>query len=165
MAEGIVRGTIGPAGEKKGSGGDQAKWSDFAMQMTELRNHVHSIPAHILWEAHVYKVPLKNGQSEMDETLQIPGRTGVNFAANVSYVARLRRMFNQKVANSNADQVYLDTKSSFSFASGGRGFINLEPREADLTEVFEKLGLQVGGWKPSVTRATNNVRTQVRKEQ
>ena len=148
LAEGICRGTLGPAGIKKGAGGDQAKWPDFALQMTELRNHIQGVNAHVLWEAHIYYVPLRENQTERDETLQIPGRTGVNFPANVGYVARLRRSFGQKVPGTKVEPMFLDTRSSFTFAAGGRGFSeNLQPQETDLTEVFQKLGLQVGGWK------------------
>lgn len=163
LSEGICRSTLGPAGEKKGVGGDQAKWGDFAQQMTELRNHIQAIPAHVFWEGHVYKVPLKNGQTEHEDTLQIPGRSGVNFPANVGYVAKLRRMFNQKIPGSKAEPVYLDTRSSFSFAPGGRRFSDLAPQEADLTEVFDKLGLAVGGWKAKqVTRAPATKNAQAR---
>lgn len=150
VAEGVLRSTLGPAGESKGSGGNKSKWPDFAMQMTELRNNVNGIPAHVLWEGHVYKVPLREGQTEMEETLQIPGRTGVNWPANVSYVARLRRNFGVKVTGTRIDKTFMDTRASFSFAAGGRGFLNLEAQEADLTKAFQKLGLQTGGWRPEV---------------
>jgi hypothetical protein len=147
LAEAVCRSTIGPAGEKKGAGGDKSKWPDFALQMTELRNHVQGFPGHVMWEGHVYQVPPKDGQTEMDETMQIPGRTGVNFPANVAFPVRVRRAFGKKIAGTNADDVYLDTRASFSFALCGRAFTErLQPQERDLTDVFLKLDLKCGHW-------------------
>lgn len=149
LAEGVLRGTSGPAAQKRGAGMDQSKWPDFALQMTELRNHVQGLPAHVMWEGHIYRVPAKAGvpDAEPEDTLQIPGRTGINFPMNVGFVAKLRRSFGQKIPGHNAEPMFLDTKAAFSFAAGGRGFNEkLGAQETDLTNVFKKLGLQVGNW-------------------
>jgi hypothetical protein len=155
LAEGLVRGTLGPAGEKKGAGGDQAKWADFGAQMTELRNHAHGIPGHVFWEAHIYTKPVaKSGEwggADAEETLQIPGRSGVNFPANVGYVFRVRRTFKTKVLNTKADVMYIDTSPTFNFATGGRNVNEaLDAKEMDLTNAFMKLGLKVGNWGAKV---------------
>lgn len=148
LAEGILRSTLGPAGQAKGAGGDESKYGDFNHQMTELRNSFQYLNAHVWWEGHVYRVPPRNDTEDMAETLQITGRTGVNFPANVTYTCRVRRQFGKKVHGSGADDVYIDSRSNFTFAMQGRAFTEkLDPQERDLTVMFRKLGLDVGGWK------------------
>lgn len=147
LAEGICRSTLGPAGDKKGAGGDRSKWPDFALQMTEIRNYMHAPAAHIIWEGHIYRVPSQSKDEVPDETLAIPGKTGIHYPANIGFICRVKRQHGKKVGGTQADLMYLDTRSPFSFASGGRGFTErLGAQETDLTAAFKKLDLEVGNW-------------------
>lgn len=151
LSDGLMRGVSGPAGSQKGSGMDQSKWQDFAAQITEVRNYAQNDAWHCIWEAHIHKVVPMNQDEAVKETLQIPGKSGQNFPYNVEYVFRIRREHGNKYENKegkkyNADLIHLDSSTAFEFA-GGRNFNeSLEPKEYDLTKVFQKLGLKVGQW-------------------
>jgi hypothetical protein len=149
-AEGLLRGIQSPVGEQKGTGMDIAKWSDFARQVSSIRNLVHAGPWHSVWEAHILKM-VRKGQSKEDqvttESIQIPGQSGVNFPYNVEHVFRIRRSFGKRFQNTNCDEVYLDTKPTYEFTNNGRGFNeNLEAKEPDMVSVFKRLGMKVGHW-------------------
>lgn len=149
IGEGIFRGLSGPQGNKKGSGMDEAKWSSFFQQISDIRYLGHDGPWHCLWEAHVLKQEKKDrsGENSIVETIQIPGKAGTNFPNNVEQAFRIRRNFNTPFQGSKCDQVYFDTRPTYEFIAGGRGFTeNLEPREPCVASAFQRLGLKVGGW-------------------
>lgn len=119
----------------------------------------------------------KPGDPPPKEQLQFAGKAGSNFVLNVSHVVRLRRNHGQRVGakvnavrpklkkgeiltdemlrtsprelvDTSADTVYMDTRSTMDGLGTGRSFNErLEPRETDMTAMFLKLGLSVGGWK------------------
>jgi len=161
VAAGLHRALAGPAGKKKGGGMDQSKWTDYGMQLNELRNWCQQDLWHCLWEAHVMRMA-SNGQNKDDEpkeSLQLYGSAGQGFAFNVEQVFRLRRQFGQKFEGTNCDKVVFDTRPNMNCVANGRGFTEaLAPQEPDLAAAFQKLGLKVGGWgaksaKPSVVKA------------
>lgn len=153
LALALERAIAGPPNEaKRGAGMDQAKWSDFARQLNEIRNVLQQDSWHCIWEGHIYKPPAtgqnKNADDAPRETLQVAGKAGYNFPNNVEQVFRIRRMFGQSIeGNSKIDQVYLDTRPSMEFIAGGRLFTEaLDAKEYDLTLATYKLGLTVGRW-------------------
>jgi hypothetical protein len=151
VVEGLVKALAGPSAEKKGGGMDQSKWVSFGAQLAELRNLAQQDTWHCIWEGHIYK-PAATGQDgqEKAETLQMPGKSGQNFPYNVEQIFRIKRQFEEKYKETRADLTYLDTQSSFDFVAGGRNFTEaLNPKEYDMTKVFQKLGLKVGGWGAS----------------
>jgi hypothetical protein len=150
VAEGLLRGVQSPVGQKKGTGMDIARWSDFARQVAQIRFLGHQGSWHCLWEAHVLKM-VRKGQNkdeeQVTESLQIPGQSGVNFPYNVEQVLRIRRTFNSKHPGSNVDQTFFDTRPNFEFIANGRGFNEvLDPKEPDLAHLAKKLELKVGHW-------------------
>ena len=161
IAAALLRGIQGPPGQmteggevKKGSGMDQSKWSAFASQVVEVRSVFQLDLWHCIWEAHLYK-PQSTGQNKKDEeaapkqeTLQVPGSSGANFAYNVEQVFRIRRNFGRRYQGTMIDEVYFDTQPTLDFVTGGRNTTELlKPQEYDITDAFGKLGLKVGGWK------------------
>ena len=145
IAQALKRALAGPIGSgKKGSGMDQAKWDAYGATLSEMRNVLQDDSYHILWEAHVFR----SGGEEPKETLMLEGKSGQNFAFNVEQVFRVRRMFGQKVPNTQCDNVYLDTRPNMECVANGRGFTEaLEAKEPDLTVALQKLGLKVGLWQ------------------
>lgn len=158
VAEGLLNGIRSPSGEKPGAGMDMSKWSDFGLQISELRNLIHAGPWHSLWEAHLLRIERKKQRAEdnkVEETLQIPGKSGVNFPYNVSQIMRIRRQYGTKSPGTKCDLTYIDTQPSFEFISNGRNFNEaLEPKEFDMAVAFHKLGLAVGRWgaKPAAPK-------------
>ena len=157
MALGLERSIAGPP-QKKGNGMDQSKWGAFSHQVNEMRSRLQRDMWHCLWEAHLYR-PQDSGQDKdapaKTETLQVSGKSGQNFGNNVEHIYRVRRQFNNKLPGTKIDKVFLDPHASFDFVAGGRNTTEaLAPQEPDLTAVFTKLGLAVGGWRPSSTRGT-----------
>ena len=99
---------------------------------------------HTFWEGHITKTSGK--EDEAKETISISGKVGLNFGFNVEQVVRLRREM-AKYPNTTVDKVFMDTRPSLDFVSGGRGFNEaLGAKEYDLVEVAEKLGKKVGGF-------------------
>lgn len=143
-AEALIRGMAGPPNSaKKGGGMDMSKWQDYARQLTELRNKLHSDAAHVFWEGHVTRAKTEDGKEESG----VSGKTGANFGFNVDYVFRMRRELNVKYAGTEVEKVYVDTRPTLDFTSSGRGVTGvLGAKEYDLVEVAEKLGLKVGGY-------------------
>lgn len=148
IAEGLLNGLRSPAGENKGGGMDISKWSDFALQVTQVRNTFHAGDWHTIWEAHVLKM-IRKGQGETVEieSIQVPGQSGVNFPYNVEQFFRIRRMYGQKWEGSNCDKVYLDPRPTYGFITNGRNFNEaLNDKEYDPAIAFHKLGLTIGRW-------------------
>lgn len=142
LAMGLQNGMAGPPNpSKKGGGMDQSKWQDMSRQLNAARNLLQSDTHHTLWEGHVMK------KEEDKETMSVSGSAGKSFAFNVEQVVRLRREA-VKYPGTNIDKVFMDTRPSLDFVSGGRGFNeSLAAREYDLVEMAEKLGKKVGGFK------------------
>lgn len=141
-----------PKEGRKSSGMDQAKWDTLNAQLMTVRAEAHRDNKHVFWEGHVQKkfVMPEEGEKptvQTEETVGVPGGEGRNWAANVGEVMRLRRE-QVKYDGTPIDKVYLDTRPSLDFVSGGRGFITaLAAKEYDLTQVCKKLGKTVGGYK------------------
>jgi hypothetical protein len=61
------------------------------------------------------------------------------------------RTSSRETLDTDADTVYMDTRVTMDGLGTGRSFNErLAPREEDMTAMFMKLGLTVGGWKPAV---------------
>lgn len=149
LAEGLLNGLRDPAGQNKGGGMDIARWTDFQIQITEMRNRFQAGDWHTIWEAHILKTITKNqsGGDESSESIQVSGKSGVNFPYNVEQFFRIRRMFGQRVGDTKCDYTYLDPKPTYTFITNGRGFNEaLKSEEADMTMTFHKLGLNIGRW-------------------
>lgn len=146
LSNGIKAGLAGaPEPGKKGNGMDQAKWDAMSHQLNAIRNALQADTHHTFWEGHVSKGSGKDDEAK--ETHGIQGSAGKNWAFNVEQIVRLRREA-VKYPNSNVDKVFMDTRPTLDFVSGGRGFNeSLAPREYDLVEMAEKLGKKVGGFK------------------
>jgi hypothetical protein len=92
LAEGLLNGLRDPAGQNKGGGMDIARWTDFQIQITEMRNRFQAGDWHTIWEAHILKTITKNqsGGDESSESIQVSGKSGVNFPYNVEQFFRIR---------------------------------------------------------------------------
>lgn len=139
------------SGQIKSSGMNQAKWDILNAGLMTIRAEAHRNNKHVMWEGHVQKkfIMLEDGSQKSggtEETVGVPGGEGRNWAANVGEVVRLRREA-VKYPNTLIDKVYLDTRPSLDFVSGGRGFNTLAAKEYDLAKMVQKLGKQVGGYK------------------
>lgn len=135
----------------KGSGMNMAKWDTLNSQLMTIRAEAHRDNKHAIWEGHVQSKFVvstdgSNKSNGSEETVGVPGGEGRNWAANVGEVVRLRREA-IKYPNTLIDKVYLDTRPSLDFVSGGRGFNNLAAKEYDLAKMMQKLGKNVGGYK------------------
>lgn len=153
LSQTLERQLAGPSTPaKRGSGMDQSKWSELARQISEIRNFFQQDRWHCIWESHTYRPPATGqGQSAeaKPETIQMSGKSGYNFPNNVEQVIRLRREHGNTLGGTKIDRMYMDTRPALDFLSGGRGFTeNLKPQEGDMTEAFNKLGLEVGQWEP-----------------
>lgn len=152
LSEGLQNGMGGPPNpSKKGGGMDQSKWQDFARQLASLRNLLQVDTHHTLWEGHITKSGGGAGKDdEAKETISLSGKTGINFTANTEQVFRLRREMS-KYPGTTIDKVFVDTRPSMDFMSGGRGFNDsLAPKEYNLVDIATKLEKKVGGMQ--VTR-------------
>jgi hypothetical protein len=153
MSGGVKAGLAGaPDSSKKGSGMDQSKWDAMSHQLNSIRNAAQADTHHVFWEGHVTK---KGGDDEdQKETMSVQGSAGKNWGFNVEQVVRLRREM-AKYPGFNVDKVYMDTRPSLDFVSGGRGFNeSLDAKEYDLVVMAEKLGKKVGGFKEAATSGT-----------
>lgn len=145
MALAIEAGLAGaPDPSKKGAGMDMAKWGAFAHQLNHLRNIIQSDTHHTFWEGHITKT-MAAKEEEREETVSISGKVGQNWGFNVEHVWRIQREM-VKYPGTTVDKVYIDTKPTLAFVSGGRGGNMLNPKEYDLVAVAEKLGKKVGGY-------------------
>lgn len=147
LANGVKAGLAGtPNPSKKGSGMDQAKWDGMSHQLNYLRNVAQEDLWHTIWEGHITKTSGKDEESQK-ETNGIQGNAGKLWGFNVEQIFRLRREM-AKYPNTTIDKVYMDTRPSLDFVSGGRGFNEaLDAKEYDLVAVAKKLGKKVGGFK------------------
>lgn len=150
LSEGILRALAGPPNEdKKGSGMDPSKWSEFARQLVDIRNFAHVDTHHCLWEAHIDRGSQfsmkKTDEDTTKESIHVPGQAGRNWGFNVEQIFRLRRMYGDTYPGTNVDKVVMDTRPSLDFISGGRSFTELlDAKEGDLTLALHKLGLKIG---------------------
>lgn len=146
MANGIeagLAGAVDPA--KKGAGMDMSKWGSFGHQLNSIRNMAQADTHHTFWEGHITKTSAKD-EEDQKETISVSGKVGKNWGFNVEQVVRLRREM-AKYPNTTVDKVYMDTRPTLDFVSGGRGFNeSLDAREYDLVLMAEKLGKKVGGF-------------------
>lgn len=147
LANGIKAGLAGtPNPSKKGSGMDQAKWDAMSHQLNYIRNISQEDLWHTFWEGHITKTAGKD-EEDRKETNGIQGNAGKLWGFNVEQVFRLRREMS-KYPNTTIDKVYMDTRPSLDFVSGGRGFNEaLDAKEYDIVAVAKKLGKKVGGFK------------------
>lgn len=147
LALGIEAGLAGaPDPNKKGAGMDQSKWGAFSHQLNHIRNTAQSDTHHTFWEGHITKTSGAE-ESERKDTISVAGKVGQNWGFNVEQVFRLRREM-AKYPNTKIDKVFMETRPTLDFVSGGRGFNeSLDPKEYDLVAVAEKLGKTVGGYR------------------
>lgn len=154
LAGGLKAGLAGaPDSSKKGSGMDQSKWDSLAHQLNAIRNAAQDDTHHTFWEGHVSKGSGKDEEAQK-ETTHVQGSAGKSWGFNVDQVVRLRREAS-KYTGTTIDKVFMETRPSLDFVSGGRGFNEaVDPREYDLVVLAKKLGKKVGGYKgPSVVAA------------
>lgn len=146
LANGVKAGLAGaPDPTKKGSGMDQSKWDAMSHQLNHLRNVAQEDSWHTIWEGHITKT--SGDENEQKETNGIQGNAGKLWGFNVEQVVRLRREM-AKYPETTIDKVYMDTRPTLDFVSGGRGFNEcLAQKEYNLVEVAKKLGKKVGGFK------------------
>lgn len=153
----IQRAIAGPAyqenrdGTMRKSAMDQNKWSLMGLQLNDLQNIGQMDGYHCIWEAHLMKKASNDtdgmGQAREVDTIQVQGSAGSSWAYNVERVYRFKRQFNQKYEKTNVDKTYLHTRPSFDFIAGGRTSNELlDEQEPDITLMFNKLGLEIGGW-------------------
>jgi hypothetical protein len=152
-------------------------WKMNSATNFNFQDMFQALDAHIIWEAHLSEFERKVGNRPEDtvteEKLAISGAAGnpsSGITFNVSRVFRITRKNTRykskdgKTADGKAipakltkagknewpvDEVYFDTDVSGSFVANGRMVASrLERSEFDMTRMFKKLGLKVGGWKP-----------------
>lgn len=139
-----------PKAEAKGGGMSVPKWDALNGQLQSLRALVHKDNKHVLWEGHTQEKfvqpteGVKPGTRE--ETVGVPGGEGRNWAANVKEVSKLMRE-QVKYPGTSIDKVFLHTRPTLDFNSGGRGYNKLSEKEYDLALMTQKLGKRVGGYK------------------
>ncbi|UOF79711.1 dnaB-like helicase c terminal domain [Caudoviricetes sp.] len=147
LALGVEAGLAGePDPNKKGAGMDQSKWGSFGHQMNHIRNVAQTDILHTFWEGHITKT---SGEKEEDrkDTISVSGKVGQNWGFNVEQVFRLRREA-AKYPGTAIDKVFMETRPTLDFVSGGRGFNEaLLPREYDIVAVAKKLGKTIGGYR------------------
>lgn len=150
FTEAIQRGLSGPPNEsKRGGGMDQSKWQDESRQLIECRTLLQGGPNHCFWEGHIVQT---GAGDTAKEQIGIPGKTGKQWGVNVSHVFRLKRDLGSKYLNTVVEKQYLDTQPKLEFTSAGRGSTLLDPKEYDLVNVCEKLGMAIGGYAPEVKK-------------
>lgn len=139
-----------PRAESKGGGMSVPKWDALNGQLQSLRAAAHKDNKHVLWEGHTmdkFIQPtegVKPGTKE--ETVGVSGREGRNWAANVKEVSKMIRE-QVKYPGTSIDKVFLHTRPTLDFNSGGRNYNKLADREYDLALMCKKLDKRVGGYK------------------
>lgn len=159
-AKAWLRGISGPAftGQAmKKSPMDQNKWGLFAQQMTEFQFFTQVDTYHTLWETHWAEKESKTqkdsmGNAKVYDTIQVQGATAVQFPAQCErpyMLSRVKGSWDGK-GKSPVNMVYFDTQPNLDFGESmmaGRSVVGvLEPKENDLTLMFNKLDLAIGGW-------------------
>lgn len=159
-AKAWLRSISGPAfsggGPMKKSPMDQNKWGLFAQQMTEFQFHVQADVYHTVWETHWSEKESKTkkdstGAAQVFDSIQVQGKTAEQFPAQCARPYMLAR---QKGGghgpHKKVDMVLWDTQPNLDFGESvmaGRKVVGvLEPKESDLTSMFARLGLAIGGW-------------------
>lgn len=160
MGRALQRGVSGPITSDgttvKKSTMDKSKWPMFNMQLNELQAHGQSNLYHCIWEGHLSKKldfnsKDENGQPEEKDGIQLQGSVGASWAANVEQVVTMHRQFGVVAPGTKCDKTYYNTKPNLNMVASGRGFTELlEKSEPCITTMFEKLGLKVGKWKPTI---------------
>lgn len=161
-AKAWLRSLSGPAltnrsdGTMQRSPMDQNKWGLFAMQMTELQFQVQDQDKyHVIWETHwaektSEKKKDNEGNPKVYDTIQVMGSTKEQFPAQCARPYMLTRKKGSWKAGSKVGLVEFDTQPDLDFGESmmaGRKVVGvLEPKENDLTVMFNKLGLEIGGW-------------------
>lgn len=159
-AKGVLRSISGPAfnpgkdGMMKKSPMDENKWGLFAQQMTELQFATQVDTYHTIWEAHhgerLGKETDASGEKKKYDSIQVQGQTAVTFPAQVERPYIMKRLKGGWKPGSEVDMVEIDTRPNLDFGdsimSGRQVIGSLEPKENDLTHMFNKLGLAVGQW-------------------
>lgn len=144
----MMGGPIKEDGTAKKGYGDQSKWQLFAAWIQEIQNRTQIDTAHVVWETHVTQAYTEaQDNKEPEEKIQVSGKAGTAFPNYVEQLVKVRRV-PQKYDGTSVDRVVFDTRPRFGFLAGGRASNDLlAPEEPDLTTMFTKLGLAVGGWK------------------
>lgn len=153
----IQRAIAGPSysenrdGTMKKSAMDQNKWGLMGLQLNDLQNIGQRDGYHCIWEAHLMKKASTDtdgmGQTKEVDTIQVQGSAGSSWAYNVERTYRFKRKFGTRYDKYNVDQTYYDTKPRFDFIAGGRQTNELlDEQEPDITLMFHKLNLKIGGW-------------------
>lgn len=139
-----------PKATDKGGGMSVPKWDALNGQLQSLRALVHKDNKHVFWEGHTQEKFMQPQEGvkpgTREETVGVPGGEGRNWAANVKEVSKLMRE-QVKYPNTSIDKVFLHTRPTLDFNSGGRGFNKLNDKEYDLADMCRKLGKRVGGYK------------------
>ncbi len=170
LAAAIERGCAGPpgsAGQRNSNGElsgkgymDPSKWQAHAQQLSQLRSTAQVDEYHCIWEGHIDLVKSfsmgKDGGG-VKESVAISGKTGRNWSYNTDHVFGLKRNFGDTWEGTECEKVHLDTRPNIDFIAGGRGYTeSLKSKEFNLTEVFTKLGLKVGGWGRRKSKEKNH---------
>lgn len=160
-AKAWLRSISGPAlgmnqkGEMAKSPMDQNKWGLFAQQMTEFQFFVQTDTYHTIWETHWAEKESKtkkdgNGNPMVYDTIQVQGATATQFPAQCERPYMLERKKGGWKPGSKVDMVFFDTQPDLDFGesimSGRKVTGVLDPKENDLTSMFNKLDLRIGGW-------------------
>lgn len=159
-AKAWLRSISGPALDMRGSQMskspmDQNKWGLFAQQMTEFQFTVQADNYHSIWETHWAEKESKTkkdsqGNKLVLDTIQVQGQSNIQFPAQCERPYMLTRRKGGWKPGSKVDMVEIDTQPNLDFGESimsGRKVVGvLEPKEKDLTEMFHKLGLRIGGW-------------------
>lgn len=162
MARAVERGVAGPpgsagkidrkTGQMLGSGYmDPSKWQALSHQMSTLRSQLQVDDWHCLWEGHIEEVKsfsMGGGDATNKQKIAIAGETGRNWAFNTDHTYIIERSHDDPWKGTLCDKVHLDTKPELEFMEGGgRGSTeNMKAKEFDLTAMYRRLGLKVGGW-------------------
>lgn len=159
MAKAWLRSISGPAfvpgGAMRKSPMDQNKWGLFAQQMAQFQFEVQDVDKHhTIWEAHWAERESKKKDSQGDakvfDSIQVQGQTAEQFPTNIARPYMLNRKKGGYKPGSLVDLVEFDTQPNLDFGdsmTAGRKVVGvLEPKEQDLTVMFHKLGLTIGGW-------------------
>lgn len=147
---------FGGAATMRKSPMDQNKWGLFAQQMTEFQFHVQTDTMHVIWETHWSEKESKtkkdsSGNAQVFDSIQVQGKTSEQFPAQCARPYMLQRTKGGGYGPSKkVDMVLWDTQPNLDFGESvmaGRKVVGvLEPKEPDLTVMFHKLGLTIGGY-------------------
>jgi hypothetical protein len=155
IQRGVSGGIVSDGSTVKKSVMDKSKWPMLNMQLNELQAFAQADMYHCVWEGHLAKKLDFNdkdddGKPTEKDSIQLQGSVGQSWAANVEQVVVMQRSFGAKYPGTNCDKTSFNTRPNLNMVASGRGFTELlQPSEACITTMFEKLGLKVGKWKKS----------------